>query len=68
MCLLPKDKLHTYLKTLFHMNLAEPYARLPYNYFTTAENYPDKLSAILGRSEISFTFSLSDKITTTLYQ
>lgn len=32
------------------------------NYLTTAEVYPDKFSAILGKSEISFTFDLSDNI------
>lgn len=66
MCILPKDKLELYIKTLFHMSSTtwgKNHARLPYNYFTTAETYPDKLSSVLGKSEISFTFSLSDNIT-----
>lgn len=64
MCLLPKDKLEMYLKTLFHMSLygGSNHARLPYNYLTTADNYPDKLAATLGRSEISFTFTLTDNM------
>src|ERR1700761_8872554 len=63
MCLLPKDKLEIYIKTFFHMSLyGKNHARLPFNHFTTAENYPDKLAAVLGESEMSFTFTLSDNI------
>ena len=63
MCLIPKDKLDIYIKTLFHMSLfGKNHARLPFNHFTTAENYPDKLAAVLGRSEISFTFTLTDNL------
>lgn len=54
MCLLPKDKPPIYLKPLFHMS-GQNHARIPFNHFTTAENYPDKLAAVLGKSEISFT-------------
>jgi len=68
MCLLPKDKLDIYIKTLFHMSLfGKNHARLPFNHFTTADNYPDKLAAVLGKSEISFTFTLSDNIMLTRY-
>lgn len=40
---------------------------MPFNHFTTADEYPDKLAAILGKSEISFTFTLSDNIMLTKY-
>jgi len=64
MCLLPKDKLELYLKSLFHdSRIARAHARLPYNYFTTADQYPDNLSSVLGKAEISLTFTLSDNIT-----
>lgn len=63
MCLLPKDKLEIYIKSLFHMKLfGKEKARLPYNHFTTANDYPDSLAGILGKSEISFTFTLTDNI------
>ena len=65
-CLLPRDKLENSLKALFHMSEGlfggERHARLPYHHFTTAENYPDRLAAVLGRSEISFTFTLTDNL------
>ena len=63
MCLLPKDKLETYIKSLFHLGLyGKKHARLPFNHFTTADMYPNKLAAILGKSEVSFTFTLTDNI------
>lgn len=39
MCLLPKNQLEMYLKTLFHMSLwgGKKHARLPYNYLATAD-------------------------------
>src|SRR5205085_2005630 len=62
MCLLPKDKLELYIKSLFHMKLfGKNHARLPYTHFHTEPQ--DKLATVLGKSEISFTFSLSDNIT-----
>lgn len=67
MCLLPKDKLEIYIKTLFHVLSGTRHARLPYNYLSSADSYPDKLSAILGKSEISFTFTLSDNIRISRY-
>jgi len=64
MCLLPKDKLSIYLKALFHTEAwgGKNHARLPYNYLSQAQNYNDKLSVTLGKSEISFTFTLTDNI------
>jgi hypothetical protein len=60
MCLLPRDKLDLYLKSLFHTTLGERHARLPYNYLGI--DNVDRLSSVLGKSEISFTFTLSDNI------
>jgi len=52
------------IQTLFHMSLwGTNHARLPYNHLTSGDDYPDKLAAILGRAEISFTFTLTDNIT-----
>lgn len=64
MCLIPKDKLEIYIKSMFHMSLfGKKHARLPYHHFNSADQYPDTLQSVLGRSEISFTFTLSDNIT-----
>lgn len=63
MCVLPRDKLAIYLKSLYHESWpARAHTRLPYNYLTTADDYSDTLSQVLGKSEISFTFTLSDNI------
>ena len=69
MCLLPKDKLERYLKALFHMDAwgGKNHARLPYNYLSQGVEYPDKLSSTLGKSEISFTFTLTDNMMISRY-
>lgn len=67
MCLLPQDKLEIYLKTHFHMTAGKTHARLPYNYLTTSDTYPDKLTAVLGKVETSFTFTLTDNIVLNRY-
>lgn len=41
--------------------------KVTFSHFTTAEEYPDKLAAVLGKSEISFTFNLSDIIMLSQY-
>jgi len=62
MCILPRDKLELYIQSLFHEKLfGKNHARIPYHHFHMEPQ--DKLATILGRSEMSFTFSLSDNIT-----
>jgi len=63
MCLIPKDKLEIYIKSMFHMSLfGKKHARLPYHHFNSADQYPDTLQVVLGKSQISFTFTLTDNI------
>jgi hypothetical protein len=38
------------------------HCRLPYNYLTNSSSYPDKIAATLGKSEMTFTFTLTDNM------
>jgi len=63
MTLLPKDKLELYIKTLYHTGyFGKQHARLPIIIYT--QNLKTNYQVILrkGKSEITFTFTLTDKM------